>query len=155
MTATSQRRDMASGVGPLRSGRDVRRYREGYAPGSRNVLAGTCISTYSSWINQVERFFAILTDKAIRRDSFTSVKELTKNIDSFVSRYNEDCKPFSWTATADSILEEIARLCGRIAGTGHQRICLTSAGRGYKKRFTACLIAAEAQHALDLECLLQ
>lgn len=77
------------------------------------------IPTYSSWLNQVERFFAIITDKAIRRGSFTSVKELTQKIDSFVSQYNENCKPFAWTATADSILAKLARLCGRITGTGH------------------------------------
>jgi putative transposase len=77
------------------------------------------IPTYSSWLNQVERFFAIITDKAIRRGSFTSVKELTQKIDSFVSQYNENCKPFTWTATADSILAKLARLCGRITGTGH------------------------------------
>ena len=77
------------------------------------------VPTYSSWLNQVERFFAIITDKAIRRGSFTSVKELTKKIDTFVSYYNKDCKPFSWTASADSILEKLARLCGRITGTGH------------------------------------
>lgn len=77
------------------------------------------VPTYSIWLNQVERFFAIITDKAIRRGSFTSVKELTKKIDSFVSHYNENCKPFTWTATADSILAKLARLCGRITGTGH------------------------------------
>lgn len=77
------------------------------------------IPTYSSWLNQVERFFAIITDKAIRRGSFTSVKELTQKIDSFVSQYNETCRPFAWTATADSILSKLARLCGRITGTGH------------------------------------
>jgi putative transposase len=77
------------------------------------------VPTYSSWLNQVERFFAIITDKAIRRGSFKSVKELTKKIDSFVRQYNENCKPFTWTATADSILEKLARLCGRITGTGH------------------------------------
>lgn len=77
------------------------------------------VPTYSSWLNQVERFFGIITDKAIRRGSFKSVKELTGKIDSFVSQYNENCKPFSWTATADSILEKLARLCGRITGTGH------------------------------------
>ena len=77
------------------------------------------VPTYSSWLNQVERFSGIITDKAIRRGSFTSVKELTNKIDSCVSRYNENCKPFSWTATADSILEKIARLCGRITGTAH------------------------------------
>lgn len=77
------------------------------------------VPTYSSWLNQVERFFAIITDKAIRRGSFTSVKELTNKIDSFVTQYNANCKPFTWTATADSILEKLARLCGRITGTGH------------------------------------
>ena len=77
------------------------------------------VPTYSSWLNQVERFFAIITDKAIRRSSFKSVRELTKKIDTFVSQYNVNCKPFTWTATADSILEKLARLCGRINGTGH------------------------------------
>ena len=77
------------------------------------------VPTYSSWLNQVERFFGIITDKAIRRGSFNSVKELTKRIDSFVRQYNENCKPFTWTATAYSILDKLARLCGRITGTGH------------------------------------
>ncbi len=77
------------------------------------------VPTYSSWLNQVERFFAIITDKAIRRGSFKSVKELTKKIDNFVKQYNENSKPFTWTATADSILEKLVRLCGRITGTGH------------------------------------
>jgi len=77
------------------------------------------VPTYSSWLNQVERFFAVITDKAIRRGSFKSVKELTNKINTFVSQYNENCKPFTWTATADSILEKLSRLCGRINGTGH------------------------------------
>lgn len=77
------------------------------------------VPTYSSWLNQVERFFGIITDKAIRRGSFSSVKQLIEKIDDFVSRYNENCKPFTWTATADSILEKLARLCGRISGTAH------------------------------------
>ena len=77
------------------------------------------VPTYSSWLNQVERFFAIITERAIRRGSFKSVKELTNKLDTFVSQYNENCKPFMWTATADSILEKLARLCGRINGTGH------------------------------------
>jgi putative transposase len=77
------------------------------------------IPTYSSWLNQVERFFALITDKAIRRGSFTSVKELVANIDHFVAHYNQDCRPFNWTATADSILAKLQRLCERISGTGH------------------------------------
>jgi putative transposase len=77
------------------------------------------IPTYSSWLNQVERFFALITDKAIRRGSFTSVKQLVKKIDHFVAHYNQNCKPFTWTATADSILAKLQRLCERISGTGH------------------------------------
>jgi putative transposase len=77
------------------------------------------IPTYSSWLNQVERFFGLITDKAIRRGSFSSVKQLTKRIDHFVSHYNRDCRPFAWTATADSILAKLSRLCARISGTAH------------------------------------
>jgi putative transposase len=75
--------------------------------------------TYSSWINQVERFFALITDKAIRRGSFTSVKQLVQRINHFVDSYNEKCQPFRWSATADSILEKLNRLCSRINGTAH------------------------------------
>lgn len=77
------------------------------------------IPTYSSWLNQVERFFSTITTKAIRRGSFTSVKDLVAKIDHFVTHYNKQCKPFTWTATADSILAKISRLCERITGTGH------------------------------------
>jgi putative transposase len=77
------------------------------------------VPTYSSWLNQVERFFSIITTRAIRRGSFRSVKDLTTKITKFVDNYNATCQPFAWTATADSILEKLARLCGRINGTGH------------------------------------
>ncbi|SFQ23258.1 putative transposase [Pseudomonas borbori] len=77
------------------------------------------IPTYSSWLNQVERFFALITDKAIRRGSFTSVKQLVQRIDHFVTSYNSNCKPFRWTATADEVLAKLHRLCSRITGTEH------------------------------------
>jgi putative transposase len=77
------------------------------------------IPTYSSWLNQVERFFSLITDKAIRRGSFGSVKQLIKRIDHFVAHYNQNCKPFTWTATAESILAKLERLCARMTGTGH------------------------------------
>jgi putative transposase len=77
------------------------------------------IPTYSSWLNLVERFFALITNKAIRRGSFRSVKDLVRKIDHFVTHYNQDCKPFVWTATAESILAKLQRLCSRINGTGH------------------------------------
>ncbi|MGD8758372.1 MAG: IS630 family transposase [Deltaproteobacteria bacterium] len=75
--------------------------------------------TYSSWINQVEIWFNIITQKAIRRGTFRSVKDLVNNINQFVDQYNKNSKPFSWTATADSILAKINRLCQGIAGTVH------------------------------------
>jgi putative transposase len=74
--------------------------------------------TYSSWLNQVERWFALISQRAIRRGSFRSVKDLIGKIDSFVQNYNRSHRPFAWNATADSILAKIARLCSRISGTG-------------------------------------
>lgn len=75
--------------------------------------------TYASWLNQVEIWFNIITQRAIRRGSFRSVKDLVARIDSFVKSYNAKSTPFIWTATADSILQKVRRLCEVIAGTGH------------------------------------
>jgi transposase len=77
------------------------------------------VPTYSSWLNLVERFFAHISDKAIRRGSFGSVRDLIAKIDHFVIRYNQTCRPFVWTVSADSILAKLQRLCSRINGTGH------------------------------------
>ena len=75
--------------------------------------------TYSSWLNQVERWFALITNQAIRRGSFDSVTDLKRRIDTFVSHYNQHPRPFMWTATADSILGKIERLCKFINATRH------------------------------------
>ena len=75
--------------------------------------------TYSSWLNQVERWFALITGRAIRRNSFTSVRELKQQIELCVKRYNADASPFQWAATADSILQKIERAAKRISATGH------------------------------------
>ena len=75
--------------------------------------------TYSSWLNQVERWFGLITQQAIRRGSFRSVRELIRRIDEFVQHYNRKCRPFVWTATADSILNKLSRLCSYISGTAH------------------------------------
>jgi putative transposase len=75
--------------------------------------------TYSSWLNLVERFFALITDKAIRRGSFRSVKDLIAKIEHFVTHYNKNSSPFVWTATAESILAKIERLTSQITGTAH------------------------------------
>ena len=75
--------------------------------------------TYSSWLNQVEIWFNRITQRAIRRGTFSSVKELINRIDQFVQHYNTTAQPFVWTATAESILAKIERLCSRISGTEH------------------------------------
>lgn len=75
------------------------------------------IPIYSSWLNQVARFFTLVTDKTMHRGSFTSVRQLIQRIDHFVDSYDEKCQPFRWTATADSILEKLHRLRSRITGT--------------------------------------
>jgi transposase len=73
--------------------------------------------TYSSWLNQVETWFNIITRKAIRRGSFRSVRELVDKIESYTTKYNRNARPFMWTATSESILEKVERLCQRISGT--------------------------------------
>lgn len=75
--------------------------------------------TYASWLNQVEIWFNIVTQKAIRRGSFTSVSQLIARIETFRDRYNPQARPFTWTATADSILEKIQRICQAVSGTQH------------------------------------
>ncbi len=75
--------------------------------------------TYSSWLNQVERWFGLITQRAIRRGSFRSVRDLVTRINQFVQHYNRNCRPFVWTATADSIFQKLARLCSCISGTVH------------------------------------
>ena len=67
------------------------------------------VPTSSSWLNLVERWFRELTDKAIRRGSFVSVPDLKHAIDEFLSAWNEDPKPFIWTATVEDIVQKIAR----------------------------------------------
>jgi putative transposase len=75
--------------------------------------------TYASWLNQVEIWFNRITQQAIRRGTFRSVKELAEKIDQYVQDSNHHAQPFVWTATADSIFAKIQRLCERISGTAH------------------------------------
>ncbi len=75
--------------------------------------------TYASWLNQVEIWFNRITQQAIRRGTFRSVKELVTKIDQFVQTHNTKAQPFVWTATADSIFAKLQRLCERISGTAH------------------------------------
>lgn len=69
--------------------------------------------TYSSWLNQVERWFAHLTDKKIKRGAHLSVVQLEKDIRQFIETGNRDPKPYTWTKSADDILASIRRFCER------------------------------------------
>jgi transposase len=73
--------------------------------------------TGASWLNMVERFFRDITEKRIRRDSFTSVPELELAIDLYVAQHNIEPKPFIWTASASDILAKVTRAKAALAAT--------------------------------------
>jgi transposase len=75
--------------------------------------------TGSSWINQVERWFAYLTGQLIRRGVHKSVAGLEADIRAWITAWNTEPKPFVWTKTAEEILESLSRYCTRISGAGH------------------------------------
>lgn len=75
--------------------------------------------TYSSWINQVERFFAYVTADLLQRSDHRSVQALEADIRNWVKAWNDDPKPFIWTKTAEQILESLKRLLQRTTGAGH------------------------------------
>jgi transposase len=75
--------------------------------------------TYSSWMNLVERWFAELTNKWLRRGTHRSTKELEASINGWIDRWNDDPKPFVWHKSADEILETLAAYCARISDSGH------------------------------------
>jgi transposase len=75
--------------------------------------------TGSSWINQVERWFGFLTDQMIRRGVHKSVHALEADIRAWVENWNQDPRPFTWTKTADEILDSLAKYIARISGAGH------------------------------------
>jgi len=67
------------------------------------------VPTSCSWLNLVERFFAEITNKAIRRAAFDSVAELVETIEEYLRVHNRDSKPFTWTATVDAIIDKVKR----------------------------------------------
>ena len=75
--------------------------------------------TSSSWLNLVERWFAELTNKKLRRGAHRSVRDLNADIRTWMKTWNEDPKPYVWTKTADQILDSIARYCTRINESRH------------------------------------
>jgi transposase len=75
--------------------------------------------TYSSWLNLVERWFAELTRKWIKRSSHRSVRDLVASIRTWISNWNDNPKPFVWHKSADEILDSLAAYCQRINDSGH------------------------------------
>lgn len=75
--------------------------------------------TSASWINPVERFFAEITEKRIRRGVFKTVKALEQAIEAYLAEHNANPKPFKWTATADLILRKVEDVCKRTLNSGH------------------------------------
>ncbi|MFJ8701385.1 IS630 family transposase [Streptomyces ardesiacus] len=75
--------------------------------------------TYSSWINQVERWFAELERRCLERGVFCSLDELKTALEDWIKNWNEQARPFKWTKTADQIIDRICRYCDRISGPGH------------------------------------
>ena len=73
--------------------------------------------TSASWINQVERWFAELTRKKLRRGVHTSTKQLGTDIRAFIERHNEKPKPYRWTKSADEILASVKRFCQKTQQT--------------------------------------
>lgn len=75
--------------------------------------------TSGSWLNQVERFFAEITARRIRRGVFKTVKALEQAIEAYLAEHNANPKPFKWTATADLILRKVEEVCKRTCNSGH------------------------------------
>jgi transposase len=75
--------------------------------------------TYSSWLNLVERWFAELTTKWIKRSAHRSVPDLVKSIKTWIANWNDEPKPYVWHKSADEILDSLASYCQRISDSGH------------------------------------
>ena len=75
--------------------------------------------TSASWLNQVERWFALLSEKQIKRGTHRSTVELERAIRTYLATYNTDPRPFIWTKSADQILESLGRFCKRISDSPH------------------------------------
>jgi transposase-like protein/transposase len=75
--------------------------------------------TGSSWINQVERWFGLLTDQLLKRGVHKSVTALEKDVRDWIANWNQDPKPFAWTKTAEEILDSLNKYIARISGATH------------------------------------
>ncbi|WTW91967.1 transposase [Streptomycetaceae bacterium NBC_01309] len=94
--------------------------------------------TYSSWINQVERWFAELQRRCLDRGVFCSLDQLTTTLEDWIERWNTNAHPFTWTRTADQILDRICRYRTRISGP---------AGAVATRQFVQVSVRVQAQSA--------
>ena len=72
----------------------------------------------ASWLNEVERWFALLTDEKLRRAAHRSIQAMEKDIRDWIKTWNENPRPFVWTKTADENLDRLASYLQRIPGAG-------------------------------------
>ena len=86
--------------------------------------------TGSSWLNQIERWFAEITRKRIRRGTFRSVRDLIKNIQDYIRLYNKNPRPFQWVASASRIIRKVNKY-KETSETGDQRGVAPARQRGY------------------------
>jgi transposase len=93
--------------------------RQWLKPKKRNRFHFHFTPTSSSWLNLVERWFGELTTKKLQRGTHRSVRDLNKDIRTWIQTWNDDPRPYVWTKTADQILESIARYCTRINDSRH------------------------------------
>jgi len=77
--------------------------------------------TSGSWLNMVERWFAELTTKKIKRGAHMSVRALERDIREWIANWNEDPRPYVWHKTADQILASLARYCERVSVAGQPK----------------------------------
>jgi hypothetical protein len=82
--------------------------------------------TYSSWMNLVERWFAELTNKWLRRGTHRSTRELEASINCWIETWNDEPNPFVWHKSADEILDTLARYCARISDSRHRERSMMS-----------------------------
>jgi transposase len=108
---------------------DVHLVMDNYAPHKTTVIQRWMVRhprfhvhftpTSASWLNQVERFFAALTEKQIRRGSFRSTQQLEAAIRQYLDHHNAQAKPFVWNKSADDILNSLAKYCERTNDSAH------------------------------------
>ena len=75
--------------------------------------------TSASWLNLVERWFAVLTTKKLQRSTHRSVRVLNEDIQGWIDTWNDNPKPYVWVKTAEEILDSVASYCKRITDSGH------------------------------------